>query len=397
VQPVNPFNEQTPGEYFVGREDELETFGRVLSGVLGGQANHAFVAGVHGTGKTSILAEVQRLADAAGLIGVSTGLDDKAPPVDAIRKILRSVVVRVQDCASATGRGPALVDDWDRGARSTLFQQTKTPYPSSDAVLEDLRRLLGVANEAGAPGIVTCLDEGQRMPGSALSALKNALQQEPGILVVLSLRLATATDGPRKAGRALLDQIANEAEGDIGASRLFVTEIGMGPFATFEEAQRCITRRLRDNPIAFDASVVRAIAQLSDRVPRDVIRYSHKVWERAATTTSKRADDVAFNRVVEDLHAAEVDRAHLLVANLSALKRRVLETLLDCGGRGTSHDVAQRLQPAGAGDLDVLTRAVLAELNDVVAIFPGVAHHEGVFQVPRPEDLFALRLALEDR
>jgi hypothetical protein len=392
----NPFNEQTPGEYFVGREEELGTFARVLGGLQTGQANHAFVAGLHGTGKTSILARVEGMAHDLGMISVATRLDEKAPAGDVIKTILRTIASRVQAYGSDRGGVGALVEDWDKGPASALFQQPKAAYPSSDAVLEDLRRLVGLAKEAGARGIVVCLDEGQRIPGSTLSALKNALQHEPGVLVVLSLRVTAAPDGARKAGRALLDQIANEAEGDIGASRLFVTEIGMGPFASSEEAQRCITRRLHDNAVAFDPSVVRAIVQLADLVPREIIRYANRVWERAAQTLGQ-ADDAVFDSVVADMHAADVERAHTLAADLSALKQRVLSTLLECGGRATSQEVAQRLVESGGGDLEVLARAVLGELEDLNVAFPGLEHQKGVFAIRRPADLFALRLALRDR
>ena len=103
-----------------------------------------------------------------------------------------------------------------------------------------MQRLVGSAKTHGAGGIVICIDEAQEIAPTALSTLKNALRRVDSVLVVLSLRLVTDQGGPKNAGRVLLDAIGNAAGGDIGSSRFFGTHFGMGPFATDEEARRCI-------------------------------------------------------------------------------------------------------------------------------------------------------------
>jgi len=396
---VNPFNEQTNDRYFVGRETELETFQWRLKSLAAGEPSHAFVAGVHGTGKSFFLDKVVNLAVQHGFIGVLTSLDEGASAHASIHKTLRATVAKVEkDTKNSSG----LLVDWDSGQNSTYFRQPKLAEPDSDAIQDDLQQLCQIASGCGSKGIVISIDEGQRLAPAALSALKNALARVSGVMVVLSLRLVTAEGGARKAGRTLLDEIANRAEGDIGASSIFGTQFGMGPFATDEEAHRCMSKRLENNIVSFDPQVIQGIGELSGRVPRRIIEYASRAWDMAAGDSAHEnvatADVLAV--VFKDMHPNEADRALSLVSNLSGLKRKVLSALLALDARATLEQLATRVHTEDGGDLEVLERAVEGELSDLVEQFRGISRMsegQNSFEIPNAVDTFALSLALEER
>jgi hypothetical protein len=388
----NPFTEQTQGRYFVGREDELDIFRRGLRGLEQGLPSHAFVAGLHGTGKSFFLDKLIDIARAEGFIGVLTTIDEGASARGSVGKILRATVDAVQ--GSAYEHEAPLTDDWDLGARATLFRQARQDEPDSDAILEDVRKLVGIAKSAQAKGIVVCIDEGQRLPPAALSALKNAFQREHEAVIVVSLRLATAEGGPRKAGRVRLDEIANAAEGDIGASRLFVTEYGMGPFATHDEARKCITKRLEDGHVSFDPGVITDIVSIAELVPRAIITYASKVWEAAAGLEPPHATAAMLGQVMSDLHSAELDAARIFVARQSGPKRALLGALLACGGAAAVDEIVNRLVPTDESDSEMLERTANYELGDLASDYAGIQGADGRFLIARAVDVFALRLAL---
>jgi hypothetical protein len=388
----NPFTEQTLGKYFVGREEELDTFRRGLAGLQEHSPSHAFVAGLHGTGKTFFLDKLVDIARAADSVGAFTTIDTDASAHAAIVKILRAVAVAV-DQASSEGSG-SLATDWDRGPQSTFFRQPKQSEPDSDAILDDLRKLAREAREHGRKGILVCIDEGQRLRPAALSALKNACQRENSVQLVLSLRLTTADGGPRKAGRVLLENLASDAEGDYGASRIFVTEYGMGPFATEDEARKCITRRLEDGPVQFSPDVLTGIVHVANSVPSAIIHYAGKVWEKAASLVPPLADKELFAAVMREEHATEMTSAYALVSEMSGQKRAVLGALLAFRGRAAIDEIVNRLAPAGADDMERWTRQTVDELSDLTRDVPSITVADGRFAIARPIDAFALRWAL---
>ncbi len=404
----NPFNEQIPGKFFVGREAELQHVATVLAGLENRSPSHTFVAGVHGTGKTAFLSRLVEMAQAKDFVGIRMTLPSPSnegkelDPLDVIKKVQATLIEGVQDYLHRQDENPPdLLTDWNKRDGSTLFRLTKLGTLDSDALLVDLRLLIGIIRDKGAKGILVCIDEAQRLPPSALSTLKNALQQQDGVLLMLAVRILSSEGSPNKIGRVLLESLSERAEGDIGASRLLGSGISMGPFATDDEALRCITERLKDGPIDFDPGVSRAIVQLADRVPSEIIRYAAPVWDRAnagrenaATVGQKvRADGAMLEHVVKQEHDVEVQQAQLAIAQLSGLKRSVLRALITLDGSATAQELAERMDN-GEGRLDVMSRAILAELEDLSAVPIGLTNSEGTFAIASPVNRAALRIAL---
>jgi AAA ATPase domain len=403
----NPFIEQIPGDLFVGREEELRQVQTALDGLAAGAPGHTYVAGLHGTGKTALLNKIVELARTSGFIALRMTLSDASESgkqtdllgPEAVMKIAGGIVEEVERRLRSSGQTDALLVDWQQGTASQLFRTPRAGGSDSDALLADLATLSGHVEKTGARGIVVCIDEGQRLAPSALSTLKNALQQHSGVLVFIALRLATAEVGSKKAGRVLLDELAERAEGDIGASRLFTSGIGMGPFANDDEALRCIAQRLKRSHIDFAPAVSREIVKLARRVPRDIIFYGNKVWQAASYRASGEAearffaDEALLEAAFREEHPAELEEAETVVASLSNLKLTVLRALVTTQGSASAADIARRLSQNEV-DLDMHTRAVSAEFEDMARDLRALDQLDDVFVVSSPVDLFALKLAL---
>ncbi|MGE5282453.1 MAG: ATP-binding protein [Chloroflexota bacterium] len=393
----NPFSEQTAGEYFVGREEEFKQFQANLDGLASGIANHAFVAGLHGAGKTSYLDQLVTIAGKQGFVSVLTNVTEQVTGLANVQSILRAIADAVEDWAQPDHQVKTGTD-WAKGKDSTLFRQVKLDVLEADQVRRDLSQLWSIASEAEARGIVVCIDEGQWLQSDALSALKVALEAQTHIVCVLSLRLPAAEDGLRKAGRVRLEEMAMKAGGDIGASRLYTTEIAMGPFTDDLEAKRCIDRRLLDNAISFDDELSREVINLAARVPRDIILYAQKVYARADEAGLTQADASLLDDVVRDYHAAEVAQAARLVENLARSARSLLKVLIECDGCATDRQLAQRIQAGSDPDtLSTVSEGINSQLSKVCERFPGLLASEDTFQVASRSHFFALRIALEER
>jgi AAA ATPase domain len=275
----NPFSERPAHEYFVGREEQLDAFQAGLRDLRADSPGHMFVAGLDGTGKTSFLARLKEIANDAGLAGCGIKLNDPKAvtepaklPIENVSAIIRSVAERV-DLGDPSSK-MRLADDWDKGSQSNIFRQTRASEVRTDLMTSDFARLAEYARAKSMERIVICVDEGQWLAPSALSAIKNALQDSDRYLVVLSIRVPALDGDAITAGRGLLDTNALAATGDIGASRFFITPLEMGPFVSMVEAERCITRRLEGNKIRFHPTVTHGIVQLASRSPGKIIRCS---------------------------------------------------------------------------------------------------------------------------
>lgn len=394
----NPFSEQTAGEYFVGREEEFRQFEANLEGLENGMANHAFVAGLHGVGKTSYLDRLRATAHDRGFVGVLTNVAEKGQAVDQVKGILLEIATALEEWDKAQGGTLRTAVEWEAGSGSTLFRLPKAQNLDPDRARRDLTTIWRLAKDAGALGIVVCIDEAQWLQPEALSCIKTAFEAQSNVVAVISLRLPTVKDSLKRDGRARLEEIASDAGGDIGASRLYTTEIEMGPFADDKEAKECIDRRLRDNEIAFESDLSLEIAQLADRVPREIIRYSQKVYSRAHVAGLTEAPASLLDDVVKEHHSAEVGQAATLVEGVSGSVRSLLRALLELGGSATDRQLAQRIQAKVDSDtLSMITNGINSQLDGVCKKFPGLERDENVFCISNRVHFYALRIALDEQ
>jgi hypothetical protein len=392
VHEFNPFTEQVAVRYFVGREDELKNFRTDLSGLREKMPNHQFVAGVNGSGKTWYLAKLVEIAQAEGFVAAMPTLDAQSLARLHIDSVLRAVVAAI---AQRVG-GVPLLDDWDKGADSTYFQHPRSSDVQSDRIRHDFEVLSNLLSEAHIVGAVICIDEGQRIDGRAMSALKNALQHVNSFLVVLSVRLVSDNGGAAAAGRLYLETKAvNEAEGDVGAARFYVSGVSLGPFRTDAEVEACIRRRLEGHTINFSDDVVARIARLSGRVPKTIITISNAVYDAAQKERATSADVAVLNSSFLSLNGAQFAAAAALVEGMTQAARMAIGALVQLRAPASASDIAQHLYPTVTPSMRAgLVEAVEAGLSRVSSLGGLCKQTDAKFEISTPVDAYALELAL---
>ncbi|GGQ61367.1 ATP-binding protein [Couchioplanes azureus] len=365
---LNPFTEQTAGKYFVGREEQLLSFKRTLTGLKLGQPRHLFVAGTHGTGKTSYLYKLVELSRAEDFLAALPTLDPAATGRQHIATVVQSLISTLDACLSVDPlqQSRTLTRDWEKGGESTKFRLARTERLLNDDLRADLETIQRLASEAGRKRIVVCIDEGQRIDAFALSALKNALQHLDSYLVVLSLRLIDDANGIVAGGRAILDTKANEAEGDLGASRFFLAGVPLGPFETDQESRSCLMKRLEGNAVRFDDDVMSLAGRVTARHPAKLIALASNLYDLAAVTPTRTADMGAFRKSFIDHYRTEYCEAVQLAGSLPETSRSVIMALLDFDRAVRPTELALHLAPKIDGSaLEIVTAGVESELHQL--------------------------------
>ncbi|MCK5435563.1 MAG: ATP-binding protein [Nitrosomonadaceae bacterium] len=393
----NPFTEAAAGRYFVGREDQLKQFRLHLNGLRGGNPSNLYIAGVHGTGKTSFLTKLVEIAKDEDFLAVIPRLDPNRPAHEHISTIMRSIIEGLQEHMEkkGTAQGVSILTDWDSGKKSTLFYHPRSEKLKNDYLRQDFETLQNLMQEANVLGALVCIDEGQRIDASALSALKNSLQHLNSYLIMLSLRLIVDTGGSIVAGRTLLDEKAREAEGDFGASRFFVTGIAVGPFDTDNEAVDCIKRRLEDNLIQFNDEVVGRIGRITGRIPRDIISLASNVYDNAAVKDVRFVTVALLNESFRNANRSEVREVENLCDKLSERARSALRGLLAIRRSANAEEIATYLHPTAQSEARAyIVDGIQNELKRVCKSSSLVIEIDDSYKIASPFRGYALELAL---
>jgi hypothetical protein len=324
----NPFNEQKAGIYFVGREGQLELFTNRLSGLRDEVPNHLFLAGVHGTGKTSFIGRISEISKEHGFLSATTTLDSDKSGYDHIDSILRAIIKSLQNSRKGSqGAKQNFLKDYNSKENSDFFSFPKSDSLKSDIIQEDLETLQELIRNHNKGGVVICIDEGQRIEPSALSALKNSVQNVDFFLIVLSLRIDNTKKGIVNSGRAILDKKADEGEGDYGASRLFVDGIEIGSFESEQEAFECVTKRLNNNAIQFQPEIIREIVSICERIPRDIISLCSNIYNNLQEDGLLLLDKLSFNRIMQKIYNNEYLFIEGVCSSIPQSQLNILESL----------------------------------------------------------------------
>ncbi len=392
----NPFTEATAGKYFVGREEQLRQFTGQLNGLTARSPAHTYLVGVHGTGKSSFLERLVFIAKSQEFAAGLVNLDAEHLAFDHVGAILRCIVESVDERLSAKGTKSDLLSDWDKKSTSQVFHYPRSDKLVSEVVKRDLRTIQRLTEEAGIAGVVVCIDEGQRIAPTALSAVKNAVQSFGAFLFVLSLRvIVDSADYSIADGRTLLDAKAKEAEGDFGASRIFVNGISMGPFQTPQEAAGCILRRLENNRIQFAPPVIERIVRISARIPREIITVASNVYDRARARGQEMVDLSTLNDTFRELNRSFCADATTLCGNVSAGARAALGGLIQAGSAATPAEIAARVYPGLAPEIyRHVEQGIQGDLDRVCAVTRLCRSIEGKYSLIDSVASYALELAL---
>jgi hypothetical protein len=392
----NPFTEQTAGRYFVGREEQLRHFELALRGLRASQPPHFYVAGVHGTGKTSYLAKLVELSREQGVLAVLPTLDATVSAQHHINTVVRSVVDGIDaETSAASSNALNLAEDWAKGSESKHFRSVRSDRVMADDLRADLAFLQQAASQAGWPNIAICVDEGQRIDAFALSTLKNAVQQLDNYLIVLSIRLIDDQAGAVGAGRIVLDEKAREAEGDFGASRFFVAGVGVGQFENYQEAQACIERRLDGNTLAFSDDVTDLISYVTDRVPGAIIALAWQVYYEAASHNSTEASLDTFKVAFKARYGQQYRDAVKLVGEISETSKTVLRALSEFDRSVRMGELVAHMYPELPDSTQNMIRAAIASELDQLCQSVFCTKEDDQFIIPEAVRRYALRAALE--
>jgi hypothetical protein len=374
----NPFSEVIVERYFVGRENHLQQFRRVLSGLELRTPTHMYIAGEHGTGKTSYLMRLREEARSSGYTGAFVNLNEH-PPKQQVETIVRSVLVDMRESmqdAAAKKAADGLLRDWDQRANSTYFQVPRNDRVDAGDLQADAHKIASVATELGTKGIVVCIDEAQRIEPIALSTIKNALQHVPSYLIVLSIRVDNSP--AVEQGRLILDRIAEAAEHDRGASRFYMSGRPLGPFDTDEEAKQCITTRLVNNVVVFDTSLIARICEASGRIPRELIALSHDVYEISADHNVQKPPADTLDVAFRSRNAALVTEANTVVAETSERAKTLLRKFVEFDRKVSVDAIVSTVFPAA--DPSTLATRVQQILTELAVLANGgfgiVVEHE---------------------
>lgn len=394
VASYNPFSETVRDRYFVGREKQQQQFMSHLEGLRAGVPNHIFLAGRDGTGKTFFLRRMQDLSAQGGFVAVPVMLDEKRTPVQQTAGIMREMIKQLDLAVGRRGGKLGLLADWEKGESSKVFNFPRLAgdAPSSNLMREDFERLESEMVPRGIPGMVVCLDEGQYIHPSAMSALKASLQQCHRFLVVLSVRILPSTLPPSTEGRALLEEKARQAGGDFGAAAFYVAGIDMGAFESDAEAGDCIRRRLEDNRIQFDDDVIRDIAAIERRLPRGIVRLSSSVYSEAASDGAVRARARHLTTVFESAYPEQLTHMAAILAQRPEFVRQYLNAVAGAPAGATSRGLAESIYPnLPEQALKQLALTAEAELERVRQSLPTLRKHDALYILEDPVQAFALR------
>ena len=341
----NPFTEQIAGKYFVGRESQLDLFINRLNGLKSNVPNHLFIAGIHGTGKTSFLGRISEIAKEHGLLSSITTLDTNKSGYEHVYSIIRAIIKSIQESQKLrVGSKHNFLNDFDSGENSQFFKFPKSKILNSDYINEDLVTIKELVLNQDKRGVVICIDEGQRIESSALSALKNAIQNIDYCLIILSLRLVDSKGGIANAGKAILEKIVKDGEGDYGAARLFVNGIEIGPFETDQEAFECVTKRLHNNVVQYKNEVIQEIIKISERVPREIISLCSDLYNHSQEENIEFVDENAFNKMIRIIYESETAFIEGICSSIPQSQLNILYTLSQ-GNEMTILEIGKKLYP----------------------------------------------------
>ncbi|MBI3661346.1 ATP-binding protein [Candidatus Acetothermia bacterium] len=148
----NPFTEAAAGKYFVGRDEQIEQFKRHLTGLRQNQPSHLYVAGVHGTGKTSFLQKLSSIASHQEFISLMFNLDPDVPDRDHLSTIMRAILVGLESKSHVQRSQHQFLQDWDSGKNSKLFYHPRTDKLESNIIRQDFELMIKIMAEKQIKG-----------------------------------------------------------------------------------------------------------------------------------------------------------------------------------------------------------------------------------------------------
>ncbi len=336
----NPF---TPGSslappHLADRDAETKLFRECLRSTLDGAPRHMAVLGEWALGKTSLLLQCQRLADAEGALTVLKVANPESPAA-CIDSLGRHLGLRV-DATYGASRPPRSAQPHDR---------PRYPPPEPELTLHGPLPAAGEAQADLRNRLRHVWGRGQQRPTGLLLLIDDLDRVKDVPRTTALLRRALAELGPAEA-RVML--VVSGAPDPL--SSLTSTGSPSAPFSQTVELRRltepamraAVTRPIADTPMRFDDEVVSRIAELAAGHPYYLQELAYHTFElarrenRATRHTFELALEQTFYRISLTIFEPQI-------ASLSAGEQRLLAVLVDLARPASHGNVVQAATEAG--------------------------------------------------
>ena len=341
--PYSPGAGAPPPE-LAGREILREQLRISLARIVNGKpAKSVLMVGLRGVGKTVLLDQARKDAEASGIHTVRIEAPEKRSLPALLAPQLRQALLRlsyVEAAKSAAQKGLRALSGFAKALKVKYndievgLDLRAEPGLADNGDLEiDLTSLLeqvGVAAKDARTGLVAFIDELQYVRedqlGALISALHRCAQYELPVTVV-------------GAGLPQLRGMAGNAKSY--AERLFDFPM-IGPL-TDAEAKQAIVRPAENEGVAYSAEAVTEIVSSTRGYPYFLQEWGKHSWEKATSTPITIADVQAASQAA----IAALDESFFRVRfdRLTPTEKRFLRAMSDLGGGPhRSGDIADRLK-----------------------------------------------------
>lgn len=379
MDPVrNPYSPGagTPPPELAGRERLRERVRIALARLRAGRsAKSVLMVGLRGVGKTVLLDQLMRDAEAEGICTVRSETPENRSLPAILAPQIRLALLhlnRTESAKDAVTRGLRALAGFAMALKVKYhdlevgFDAVPEPGLADNGDLEiDLTALIeqvGVAAKNAGTAVVLFIDELQYLPqnefAALIAALHRAIQRQLPVTIV-------------GAGLPQLRALAGEAKSY--AERLFEFPT-IGPLSP-EEAERALRKPAADAGVDYTDDAVAEILARTQGYPYFLQEWGNRAWEIAPTspitqTDVERASQEAIATLDESFFRVRFDR-------LTPAEKRYLRAMAELGpGAHRSGDIAASLSKS------VTALAVLRQSLIVKGMIWSPSHGDTAFTVP---------------
>lgn len=333
----------SPPPELAGREALLEEARTILGRTKAGRSTQGMILiGLRGVGKTVLLSEIRKAAEASGFavlfMEAHEGKKLAEMLVPPLRELLYSLST-IESAKSLAARGLRVLKGFVSSLSVTIEGVTfglgvdhETGVADSGDIEADLPRLLEIVGEAAASAgrpVLVLVDEIQYLESAEFSALIMAMhrvnqRQLPVAMIAAGLPQTLALAGNSKSY----------------AERLFrYPAVGALEDA---DARKALEEPARSEGVEFSSDAIRQILATTQRYPYFLQQWGYDSWNVAEGSPISRDDvDVATARAI-----SELDQSFFKVRfdRCTPAEKRYMRALASLGpGKQRSGEVAERL------------------------------------------------------
>lgn len=379
---LNPYSPGagTPPPELAGRERLREQVRIALARLRAGRsAKSVLMVGLRGVGKTVLLDQLMRDAEADGICTVRSETPENRSLPALLAPQVRLALLhlnRTQAAKDAVARGLRALAGFARALKVKYhdlevgFDAQPEPGLADNGDLEmDLSVLVeqvGVAARSAGTAVVLFIDELQYLPQDQFAALIAALHRS------IQRQLPVTIVG---AGLPQLRALAGDAKSY--AERLFEFPT-IGPLSA-QEAERALRKPASDAGVAYTDEAVDEILQRTQGYPYFLQEWGNRAWDVADSSPITKADIEAAT--VEAIATLDESFFRVRFDRLTPTEKRYLRAMAELGpGAHRSGDIASGLQKSVTG------LATLRQSLIVKGMIWSPGHGETAFTVPLFDD-----------